>query len=69
MKHVSHNSPASIAASIGKGSVAGAGELNPPGAGPGRAAQRKIGAAKLVNPTYKTPSGAAPKGMKIYREE
>lgn len=68
-KYVSHDSPASVGASVGPGPVAGAGELNAPGAFPGRAAGRMTGMATSEFPTRATTPGGAPPGMKIYRQE
>jgi hypothetical protein len=65
--HRSHESPASMGASKGSGPVPGAGELNMPFNGPGVAARRYAGAMEM--PNAPTPSGSAPKGMSVYREE
>lgn len=67
--HKSHGSPASVGASIGPGPMPGAGELMSPGAGPGPAASRIRGATRSENPTYPTPPGTAPRGMKTYNQE
>ena len=55
--------PTRAAANIrhGAGEVAGAGELNSPGAGPGRAAQ---GYAGISDRPMMSASGGSPKGMK-----
>jgi len=66
--HKSFGSPASMGASKGAG-PAGAGMHMSPGAGPGSAAKRKMGRAPSETDNSMTPSGAAPKGMKVYAEE
>lgn len=67
--HMSHGSPASRGASKGAGPLPGAGELHSPGSRPGPAAARVMGRERSETPMMPTPSGAAPKGMKIYNEE
>lgn len=66
--HKSWDSPASVGASKGPGTMPGAGELNHPGAGPGPAS-RRIRMTQPENPTSPAASSARPKGMKTYSEE
>lgn len=69
--HMSWGSKASVGASHGPGPVAGAGELNEPGAGPGKAARRIAGMQVPSGdggPWAKNPSGATPKGMRTSQD-
>lgn len=66
-KFVSHGSPASVAASVGSGPMSGAGQL--PEVGPDHGPGVRSGMARAEFPTGGPASGAAPKGMKVYREE
>ncbi len=68
MGHKSWGSSASLGASKGSGPVMGAGELMSPGAGPGRAAQRKMGAGMNMNPTNMAPPGSPSGPMDMYSE-
>lgn len=64
----SWGSPASLGASKGSGPVMGAGEQMHPGAGPGRAAHKKMGQAPNMNPSMPAPMGSASGKMSVYSE-
>jgi hypothetical protein len=66
--HKMHGSPASVGASKGRGPVAGAGELELPHNGPGRAASRYAGMDKTMYPSRKTPPGTPSGHMDVYAE-
>ena len=66
--HQSHGSPASRNTRIGTGEKPGAGEVDIPANGPGRAARRKSGMSKDMYSSESAPGGT-PRGMSVYREE
>jgi hypothetical protein len=61
--HKMHGSPASMGASMGPGPVRGAGEVMHPGAGPGVAARKKMGAAPDMFPAPYGAQGENESGM------
>lgn len=67
--HQSHGSPASRDTRIGTGEKPGAGEVEMPSNGPGRAASRKIGLPQEATGNQGSASGSKPSGMSTYREE
>ena len=65
-EHRNHESPASLGAGKGGGEQPGAGELELPGNGPGKAASRYVGMPEDVYNSRKTPG--VPSGISTYRE-
>ncbi len=66
-RHMSWGSSASLGASKGAGSHPGAGEL--PAIGPGSAAKGYKSRDAGETPMASAPTGAAPKGMKVWTQE